>query len=454
MRKAFIGILAVGMVAMWVGGLSGTAWAAGAGAKSSERQVVPGLTERTIWGRDQVYVYRLPRNVTHTGDLHVELTYTPADGDCFIYLLGPVAKGSSEWQVCPGTYGQGFLSLWPGREVIDYAVPEVLDRDPVDEGVRGDTYYVVVQAANDLSRFRLSGYVPSASGSSSDTTSEATFTRSAFQTPASATKSIAVSGAAYGGPFDFTPTSLGQVECRLQYPADPKRKTVEAASPALKASFEQYVYPPFWEPKDGAVPVSQPTDPSHWDLYGQNRHAAAPLTGDDWYGLQGAFAVQADGPWTPGLAYHYVPVLWLAAAQPYVAAPARPGAPATGLRTVGYKATPAGPAEPAVRVRYAQGAEGPFGEAGGHPRPARRRDAGRLGILGSRGHACDGAAEDRLQMGHREGREDPCQRFVACVHPREEDHAMARLVAERGRYPRRVLPHQEHRRQALTPAIR
>ena len=40
-----------------------------------------------------MYVYRLPRNVTHTGDLHVELTYTPADGDCFIYLLGPVEQG-------------------------------------------------------------------------------------------------------------------------------------------------------------------------------------------------------------------------------------------------------------------------------------------------------------------------------------------------------------------------
>jgi hypothetical protein len=43
--------------------------------------------------------------------------------DCFVYLLGPVTKGSPEWQVCPGTYGQGFLSLRPGREEVDYAVP-------------------------------------------------------------------------------------------------------------------------------------------------------------------------------------------------------------------------------------------------------------------------------------------------------------------------------------------
>ena len=89
MRKALIGALALGVVCAWLGAVAGPSAAAGAVASWSERQVVPGLTERTIWGRDQVYVYRLPGNVTHTGDLHVELTYTPADEDCFIYLLGP-----------------------------------------------------------------------------------------------------------------------------------------------------------------------------------------------------------------------------------------------------------------------------------------------------------------------------------------------------------------------------
>jgi len=126
-RKALIGALALGMFIAWLGTVAGPSVAATAVASWSERQTVPGLTERTIWGRDQVYVYRLPRNVTHTGDLHVELTYTPADGDCFIYLLGPVAKGSLEWQVCADTYDQGCLSLWPGREVVDYSVPDVLD---------------------------------------------------------------------------------------------------------------------------------------------------------------------------------------------------------------------------------------------------------------------------------------------------------------------------------------
>ena len=129
MRKALVGALALGWSSRGSAPRRPAAAAAAAVASWSERQTVPGLTERTIWGRDQVYVYRLPANVTHTGNLHVELTYTPADGDCFVYLLGPVAKGSQEWQVCPGTYGQGFLSLWPGREVVDYAVPAVLDQD-------------------------------------------------------------------------------------------------------------------------------------------------------------------------------------------------------------------------------------------------------------------------------------------------------------------------------------
>jgi hypothetical protein len=308
-------------------------------ASWSERQVVPGLTERTIWGRDQVYVYRLPQNVTHTGDLHVELKYTPADRDCFVYLLGPVTAGSTEWQVCPGTYGQGFLSLWPGREVVDYAVPEVLDREPVEQGVRGDAYYVVVQAANGVSRFRLTGYLPRTKAGFTDTTSEDTFTRVSFSEPSKARATIKVAGAPYGGAFDFTPTSQGTAECRLQYPADPAKRTVTPASPALAACFEQYVYPPLWEPEGGQIPMRQTAGYPHWDLYGENRHAAAPLSGADWYGLQGDFVVQAVGPWQPRRTYHYVPVLWLAAARPYASAPAQPGPPATGLRTIGYKAT-------------------------------------------------------------------------------------------------------------------
>ena len=62
----------------------------------------------------------------------------------------------------------------------------MLDQDAVDDGVRGDAYYVVVQAASAASRFRLSGYLPRTGAGSTDTTSDATFTRFSFATPASA----------------------------------------------------------------------------------------------------------------------------------------------------------------------------------------------------------------------------------------------------------------------------
>ncbi len=338
MRKALVASLCLGLAVVACAATAGVA-AGGVVTRSSERQRLPGLTERTIWSQNQVFVYRLPQNVTHTGDIHVELTYTPMDNDCFIYLLGPVAEGSSEWRVCPGTYRQGFLSLWPGREVIDYAVPEVLNDDPVDEGVRGDTYYVVVQAANATSRFRLSGYTPRAAPGSLDTTGDESFTRASWRTPAKARAWRTVRGAPYGGAFDIVPTSQGRVECRLEYPADPVTRTVAPATGSLPAAFEQYVYPTRWEDESGELPVDQPVEYSHWDLYGLNRHAAAPLAGDDWYGLQGAFTAQTAGPWKPGRPYHYVPVLWLASSQPYAVAPGAPAPPATGLRTVGYKAT-------------------------------------------------------------------------------------------------------------------
>jgi hypothetical protein len=338
-RRALITMVVVAALLAYAGALAGTAAAAGAVVSWSEHQTIPGLTERTIWGHAQVYVYRLPRNVTHIGDLHVELDYTPADCDCFVYLLGPVSKGSSGWQVCPGTYSQGFLSTVPGREVVDYAVPEVLDQTPTPDGVLGDAYYVVVQAASGVSRVRLSGYLPRTRTGQTDTTSESSFTRAEFSAPARAGAFVKVAGAPYGGPFDLTPTSEGQVDCRLQYPADAAARTVQPATTALQAAFEQYVYPPLWEPEGGQVPLAQTISYGSWDVYDADRHAAAPLGGDDWYGLQGDFAVQAAGPWRPRSTFHYVPVLWLAAAEPYAQAPAQPGPPATGLRTVDYKAT-------------------------------------------------------------------------------------------------------------------
>ena len=449
MRKALIGTLAVVTLLAW---LAVPAGASGALVSSSERQAIPGLTERTIWGRGQVYVYRLPRNVTHTGDLHVELSYTPATGGCYVYLLGPVEQGSSEWQVCPGTYGQGFLSLVPGREVVDYAVPAVLDQTPTDESVVGDAYYVVVQAASGVSRIRLTGYLPRTVAGSTDTTSEATFTRFEFRAPASAKKTITVAGAPYGGAFNFTPTSQGRAECRLQYPADVRSRAVPAATPALAAGFEQYVYPYLWEPVGGQIPLSQPTDYSHWDLYDQNRHAAAPLGGDDWYGLQGGFTVQAGGPWRPRATYHYVPVLWLAAAQPYALAPAAPGPPATGRAHRRVQGHPAHPAESPTGFRDEEGAQGQEGDAQGDPRGAAERGRGRAGPVGSGRDARHRAAQGRTRLDAGQDREDRRERRLACLRACAAHDQLACRRPACSRRRRRVLARQAHHRHPLTPA--
>jgi hypothetical protein len=295
----------------------------------SERQVVPGLTERTIWSQAQVAVYRLPQNVTHTGDLHVELTYKPVDQACLVFLLD--ANGV----VCAGTEPQGREDLTPGRKVIDYDVSLVLHPDPVPTTgeIEGDAYYVLVQALNGAHSYRLGGYVPRAAAGSLDTTSPATLARATLKIPAGASAWKKISDAPTGGPWDFTPTSQGVASCRLEYPADPVAHTLQQSS-AMPASFEQYVYPPDWD-SDEAMPLSQPTELSHWDLTA-HAHSGAPVWIDDWYGVDGGFLVDRAGTWRPRARYHYDPTLWMVSSVP-AQGPAAP--PATGTRTVGYKAT-------------------------------------------------------------------------------------------------------------------
>ena len=232
-----------------------------------------------------------------------------------------------------------------------------------------------------------------------------------------------MTGASYGGAFDLTPTSEGQVECRLQYPADAAARTVLPATTALQAAFEQYVYPPLWEPEGGQIPLAQTISYGNWDLFDANRHAAAPLSGDDWYGLQGGFAVQAAGPWRPQATYHYVPVLWLAAAAPYAQAPAQPGPPATGLRTVGLQGHAARPAEPAPGLGDAQGQAGAAGRRSrarwpcrSAPRPARR-------AVGRPGHAGHRPAQGGRRVDAGPQRQDRRERRLAAQGARRAHHA-------------------------------
>ena len=297
----------------------------------SERQLVPGLTERTVWSQAQVAVYRLPQNVTHTGNLHIELTYKPVDDACLVFLLNE--KGA----VCAGTDLQGREDLRPGRKVVDFDVPLVVHAapDPGTGEIPGDAYYVLVQALNGVHSYRLSGYLPRAAAGSLDTTSPGTLARATLQIPASARAWKKIAGAPYGGPWDFTPTSQGTASCRLQYPANAKARSLTPASPAMPVSFEQYVYPADWD-ADAALPLSQPTELSHWDLW-NHPHAGAPVWSGDWYGVDGSFLlVDRVGAWRPGLVYHYDPALWMVSSVP-ARGPAAP--PAIGVRTIGYKAT-------------------------------------------------------------------------------------------------------------------
>jgi hypothetical protein len=296
----------------------------------SERQIVPGLTERTIWSQAQVAVYLLPQSVTHTGDIHVELTYKPVDQACLVYLLDE--KGA----VCAGTESQGREDLWPGRKVVDYDVPVVLHPEVVpDTGeIVGDAYYILVQALNGAHTYRLSGHLPRAAAGSLDTTSPGTLARATLQLPASARAWKSIAAAPCGGPWDLTPTSQGTASFRLQYPADAKARRLTPLSPAMPVSFEQYVYPADWD-ADAALPLSQPTELSHWDLW-SHPYAGAPVWSGDWYGVDGSFLVDRAGTWRPLASYHYDPSLWMVSSVPALG-PAAP--PATGLRTVGYKAT-------------------------------------------------------------------------------------------------------------------
>ena len=201
---------------------------------------------------------------------------------------------------------------------------------PRRASIVGDAYYIVVQALNGVSTFRVRGYYPGVQ--LLDPTQER---RQALSIPASASAWKTIIGAPYGGPFDVRPTSAGTLECRLEYPADAKARTLAVPPVGMTASFEQYLAAPDW---DGyAIEDSDSRDLSHWDLLGLNAHAdGLPAWTRAWYGLLDTVRVARGTTVAPGKTYHYDPVLWMTSANPALG----PGAPpAVGLRAVGYKAT-------------------------------------------------------------------------------------------------------------------
>ena len=140
--------------------------------------------------------------------------------------------------------------------------------------------------------------------------------------------------------------------------------------------------------------------------------------------------MQAAGPWIPQQAYHYVPVLWLAAAQPYAVAPAQPGPPATGLRTVGYKATLLVPQNLRLASATRRVRRGGVATLKGTLAVPVRSDARGERLLGPAGHPGHDPAEDRRPVARpRTRRADGRQRLVARPCARAQDDQLARLVA-------------------------
>jgi hypothetical protein len=293
---------------------------------SSQTQPWPGLTERVIWGQDQVAIYRI-RGVNHIGPLHVAVHWRPARADLDLYLLDPAQASLNE--------PQGFLGTTPGRETVDWYVSSIspagqqLGEDPVTHELRpvGDTYYVVVTAYNGAARFWIDGHYPRiVAGGGSDTMSPLNLESAPYRRPLAAGTTVGLSGAGFGNPFDYVPTSLGDVSVALEWPANvaTKRVTYDPVARSQPANFQHYGLA-----GSALDPVFASFGPANW---------SPPVHGDppSWYGLSAAYTVAPSTPTSPGRLEHYVPVLYLAARDPSLGPG---GGLRTGVTTVGYRAT-------------------------------------------------------------------------------------------------------------------
>jgi hypothetical protein len=293
---------------------------------SYQTQPRPGITERVIWGQNQVAIYKVA-GVNHLGKMHFAVHWRPTTADLDIYLLDSSQMSLNE--------PQGFVGASKGREAIDFYVTSIsaaglqLVEDPVTHESRpvGDTYYVVVTAYNGAARFWVDGTYPSiAAGGGTDTVDPSNLAAVAYRRPVQAGTTARLSGAAFGDPFDYTPTSVGVASAALEWPANvaTKRVTYDPVVAPMPANFQHYGFA-------GTVldPVFASLGPANW---------SPPVHGDppSWYGLYATWNVARETPTRPGRLEHYVPALYLVARDPA----AGPHGPLrTGISTVGYKAT-------------------------------------------------------------------------------------------------------------------
>jgi hypothetical protein len=293
---------------------------------SYQTQPRPGITERVIWGQNQVAIYKIT-GVNHVGSMHFAVHWRPTSADLDMYLLDSSQTSLNE--------PQGFLGTSKGREAIDFYVTSIsttglqLGEDPVTHELRpvGDTYYVVVTAYNGAARFWVDGTYPCiAAGGGTDTFDPLNLASATYRRPLLAGTTARLSGAAFGDPFDCVPTSVGVASVALEWPAKvtTKRVTYDPVVAPKSANFQHYGLA-------GAAldPVFASLGPANW---------SPPVHGDppSWYGLFATYTVARSTPTPPGRLEHYVPVLYLVAKDPALG----PDGPLrTGISTVGYKAT-------------------------------------------------------------------------------------------------------------------
>jgi len=310
---------------------------AGTTNTGSEKQTTPGITERTIWGQNQVAIYRLPTGVNHTGYMHFEVTFKPNWADFDIYLLDKDFEALN--------VDEGYNASFTGKEVIDWNVTSIGNKtiaNPgyADEYMVGDAYYVCVVSFNDTATFNLWGYYPQIdpeAGYGWNTTNPWNFWLQSFKK-----SDITISGAPYGGWFDFKPTTPGPITARLQWPADVTKKTVSTdhlQTPQLTpANFEEYVYyGDDWET------LIENYGFSSW--YPPVYNGGTP---DAWSGLQDTVTIgKSPAGARPWLWYYYIPSLYQVAADkafgPFVDYDSlgniTGGGLKLGVQKMGYKAT-------------------------------------------------------------------------------------------------------------------